>query len=35
MRVVAVNVALRVGGTFAAAAVADPFNEEVFLGVSC
>ena len=30
MRVVAVNVALLVGGKFVAAAVADPFNEEIF-----
>ena len=30
MRVVAVNVALRVGGGFTAAAVADPFNREIF-----
>ncbi len=30
MRVVAVNVALRVGGEFLAAAVADPFNDELF-----
>jgi myo-inositol-1(or 4)-monophosphatase len=30
MRVVAVNVALRARGRFIAAAVADPFNEEVF-----
>jgi myo-inositol-1(or 4)-monophosphatase len=30
MRVAAVNVALRVEGTFKAAAVADPFNEEIF-----
>ena len=30
MRVVAVNVALKVGDTFVAAAVADPFNDEVF-----
>lgn len=30
MRVVAVNVALRVGGEFTAAAVADPFNHECF-----
>jgi myo-inositol-1(or 4)-monophosphatase len=29
MRVVAVNVALRVNGVFAAAAVADPFNDEI------
>ncbi len=30
MRVAAVNVALRVGGEFTAAAVADPFNDETF-----
>ena len=30
MRVVAVNVALRVEGGFIAAAVADPFNDEIF-----
>ena len=30
MRVVAVNVALRTGGRFSAAAVADPFNDEIF-----
>jgi myo-inositol-1(or 4)-monophosphatase len=30
MRVAAVNVALRAGGRFLAAAVADPFNEEIF-----
>jgi myo-inositol-1(or 4)-monophosphatase len=30
MRVVAVNVALRSGGKFVAAAVADPFNHEMF-----
>ena len=30
MRVVAVNVALRTGGRFIAAAVADPFNHEMF-----
>ena len=30
MRVAAVNVALRIGGRFIAAAVADPFNHEIF-----
>jgi myo-inositol-1(or 4)-monophosphatase len=30
MRVTAVNVALRVGGVFVAAAVSDPFNDEIF-----
>ena len=30
MRVAAVNVALRAGGAFIAAAVADPFNDEIF-----
>jgi len=30
MRVVAVNVALRTGDSFSAAAVADPFNDEIF-----
>jgi myo-inositol-1(or 4)-monophosphatase len=30
MRVAAVNVALRVGARFTAAAVSDPFNAEVF-----
>ena len=30
MRVAAVNVALRMGGRFLAAAVADPFNDEIF-----